>query len=162
MVKKLRFGKVQLVERQGALLLVQFLDDAGELYDWAPKWADVEQIFLKAINIERFNKPEGLFLNKFAATAKQVVEGAQRIESCEKVSGKFERLVNGQLQIRNGGGEYHSITPGFEVSLRFLDDWIGRYIDILVVNNIGIEIKGGYQNEEGNTTYDIYPPKDIE
>ena len=65
MIKHLKFQKIQAVERRDALMLVWFLDDEGNMYDWAPKWEHVEEIFLKQINVERFNKPESEWLNKF-------------------------------------------------------------------------------------------------
>jgi hypothetical protein len=36
MVKHLKFDKIQAVERRGALMLVWFLDEEGDMYDWAP------------------------------------------------------------------------------------------------------------------------------
>jgi len=36
MTKRLRFSKIYLRERAGALMLAYFLDDEGNLYDWCP------------------------------------------------------------------------------------------------------------------------------
>jgi hypothetical protein len=57
MIKKLRYSRLDFVERTGTLMLVTLLDESGELYQWAPKWKEVEQIFLKQINVERFKEP---------------------------------------------------------------------------------------------------------
>lgn len=157
MVKKLRFSKIDLVERVGALMLVTFLDDDGDMYQWAPKWKDVEQVFLKQINIERYNKPESEWLNKFAKTAQRLVEGAQRIESARKLSGKFERYEDEKLVIRLASGvEY--VTPGFDVTLDFLDEWLERYVDAFMLNNMVIRLSYGIQNESGEYEVIEYPP----
>jgi len=136
MTKKLRFSKIDLVERVGALMLVTFLDDDGNLYQWAPKWADVEQVFLKQINVERFNKPESAWLNKFAKTAQSVVEGAQRITSARKIDDVFSAYKGEKLFI--GDTAY---TPGFEVTLSFLDDWLGCAVEAFIVNDLVIRLR---------------------
>ena len=148
MVKKLRFSKIDLVERVGALLLVTFLDDAGNMYQWAPKWADVEQVFLRQINIERFNKPESAWLNKFAKTAQSVVEGAQRITSARKIDNQFYAYENEKLVI---GDEY--CTPGFEVTIPFLDAWLGCMVEAFLINDMVIRLRSGEEE---------YPPPTLE
>ena len=145
MVKHLRFSRIDLVERKGALLLVWFLDDEGNPYNWAPKWADVEQIFLKTINVERFNKPESQFLNKFAGTAQKVVEGAQRIDSCYKLRGGFGEYRDGKLVIMDQG-KHELITPAFDITLDFLDSWLESYIEVLVVNDMAIRMREYYED----------------
>jgi hypothetical protein len=159
MIKKLRFSKIDLVERAGALMLVTFLDDDGNMYQWAPKWADVEQVFLKQINIERFNKPESEWLNKFAQTAQKVVEGAQRIESAYKVSGWFKRCDEQKLILATNKVEY-KLTPGFEVSLDFLDNWLGNYVEAFVINDIVIRFRH-YDEGFVSKEYPELEPKDI-
>ena len=163
MIKHLKFHKIQAVERRGALMLVWFLDDEGNMYDWAPKWNDVEKIFLKQINVERFNKPESQWLNKFAKTAQEVVEGAQRIESATKLYGKFQRYEEQKLIIESkeeqvtfpdvtsailgssGKPEIVTVegkvTPGFEVTMDFLDEWVGENVEVFIVNGIAIRIR---------------------
>jgi hypothetical protein len=148
MVKKLRFSRIDLVERVGALLLVTFLDDDGNMYQWAPKWADVEQVFLKQINIERFNKPESAWLNKFARTAQSAVEGAQRITSARKINDQLYSYADEKLVI---GGEY--CTPGFEVTIPFLDAWLGCMVEALLVNDMVIRLRSGEAE---------YPPPTLE
>jgi hypothetical protein len=143
MIKHLKFDKIQAVERRGALMLVWFLDDEGNMYDWAPKWADVEKLYLKQINVERFNKPDSDWLNKFAKTAQTVVENAQRTESARKIYGVLSEYRDGKLVISaRRGGLVGYIVPGFEVSLDFLDSWLGKSnVEVFVINNIGIRIK---------------------
>ena len=160
MAKKLRFSRIDFVERVGALMLVTYLDEDGFMYQWAPKWADVEQIFLKQINIERFNKPESEFLNKFAKTAQNVVEGTQRISSARKLSGHFAEYSNGKLLLNRYGNEPPEyLTPGFEVSIKFLDEWLGENVDAFLINDIVIRISRlvGNENDEYLTLIN-YPP----
>lgn len=158
MAKKLRFSKIDLVERVGALMLVTFLDDDGNLYQWAPKWKDVEQIFLKQINVERYNKPESEFLNRFAKTAQNVVEGAQRIESARKLTGWFDRYEKEKLVIRIGDGKVEHLTPGFDVTLDFLDDWLEHRVDVFLLNDIVIRLRYGFQDEFNEYQVEEYPP----
>jgi hypothetical protein len=154
MIKHLKFHNIQAVERRGALMLVWFLDDEGNMYDWAPKWVDVEQIFLKQINVERFNKPESQWLNKFAKTAQEVVEGAQRIESAHKGYGRFSRFTDGKLSIDSG-----LIVPGFEVTLDFLDKWLGQYVEVFIINDIAIRLR--VYSDENEVLWE-YPPSEEE
>ena len=158
MVKKLRFSKINLVEQVGALMLVTFLDDDGNMYQWAPKWKEVEQVFLKQINIERFNKPEGEWLNKFAKTAQNVVEGAQRIESGRKLTGGFVQYEKGLLRLRLGREKF-KLTPGFDVTIKFLDNWLDCEIEAFVINDIVIRVKKEITGEYGRQRFEYYPPK---
>jgi hypothetical protein len=153
MVKKLRFSRIDLAERVGALLLVTFLDDDGNMYQWAPKWADVEELLPKVAAIERFNKPESEWLNKFAKTVQSVVEGAQRITNARKIEGIFDSYNNEKLSI--GIGYY---TPGFEVTLSFLDAWLGRSVNALLVNDMVIRLRVYGTDEAGEIEVEDYPP----
>ena len=150
MVKHLKFHKIQAVGRRGALMLVWFLDDEANMYDWAPKWADVDEIYKKQINVERFNKPESEWLNKFAKTAQEVVEGAQRIESARKASGQFLRFTDGKLLI-----DSEAIVPGFEVTVRFLDEWLRESVEVFILNDIAFRIR---VLGEWGTVLKEYPP----
>jgi len=152
MTKKLRFSKIDLTEHVGALMLVTFLDDDGNMYRWAPKWADVEQVFLKQINVERFNKPESAWLNKFARIVQSVVEGAQRITSARKINDQFKTYDNGKLVI---GNEW--CTPGFEVTLPFLDAWLGRMVEAFLINDMVIRLRTYWTDEYDQ---EEYPPSE--
>jgi hypothetical protein len=135
-------------------MLVTFLDDEGNIYDWAPKWPDVEQVFLKQINVERFNKPQSAWLNKFARTQQQVVEGAQRIESAHKIQGWFGRYEGQKLLI-----DGNVVTPGFEITVDFLDKWLGRYVEAFIINDVAIRLRE--LCPDGTGEYEIlteYPP----
>jgi hypothetical protein len=51
-MKILKFARIQHEPVRGAraLLTIKFMDGTGEVYSWAPKWDEAEQLFLKAIN----------------------------------------------------------------------------------------------------------------
>lgn len=155
MATKLTFSRIDLVERAGALMLVSFLDSEGNLYQWAPKWADVEQIFRKQVNIERFNKPESAWLNEFARTVQSVVEGAQRITSAHKTWGTFRGYDEGRLVI---GNEW--CTPGFEVTVSFLDEWLGREVDAFIINDMVIRLRRDWVDEHDEPHAEYYPPSE--
>ena len=95
---------------------------------------------MKQINVELFNKPESLFLNKFATTVQSVVEGAQRIKSAYKVKGDLVEYEDGKLIIQVGVGAREELTPAFDVTVSFLDTWLGRNVEALVVNNMVIRL----------------------
>lgn len=158
MVKKLKFSRIDLADRVGALMLVTYLDDNGDMYQWAPKWKDVEEIFLKQINVERYNKPESEFLNRFAKTAQSVVEGAQRIESARKLSGFFIKYEEEKLVFNMGSHQFEYLTPGFDVTFAFLDTWIERHCEAFVMNGIVIRLRYSYQDEDNVYHVIEYPP----
>ncbi|MEK7872536.1 MAG: hypothetical protein AAB502_01600, partial [Chloroflexota bacterium] len=106
-------------------------------YDWAPKWADVEKLFLKQINVERFNKPESEWLNRFAKTAQNVVEGAQKIKSATKIFGRFVKYEDEKMVIEGKG----PFTPAFDVTLNFLDSWLNTRVEVLVLNEMAVRLK---------------------
>lgn len=137
-------------------MLVTFLDDDGNMYQWAPKWAEVEQVFLKQINVERFNKPESAFLNRFANTAQSVVEGAQRITSAYKLSGIFEKYDDECLLIRDGS-VLRSCVPGFEITTAFLDVWLNQNVELLVINDIAFRVRSSWYESDAGLTRDEYP-----
>jgi hypothetical protein len=153
MVKKLRFSRIDLVERVGALLLVTLLDDDGNMYQWAPKWADIEELLPKVAAIERFNKPESEWLNKFAKTVQSVVEGAQRITSARKIDRSFKSYSSQNLIIGN-----ERCVPGFEVTLPFLDEWLGRNVQAFLVNDVVIRLSFGYVDQNDEYQREDYPP----
>ena len=72
-MKILKFSRFHMeqVRAARALLTIKFLDGQGEAYSWAPKWNYTEQLFLKAINVESFNKRESEWLPRFSRTVKE-------------------------------------------------------------------------------------------
>jgi|SRR6056297_2558471 len=164
MPQKLDFHKVSLKKRTGALMLVEFLDRNGDLYDWAPKWNDIREIFKKAINVERFNKPESDFLNDFSNTINEVVEGAQRLESGYKLRGQLEKYEEQRLLLRTGTTNYVKLTPSFDVTFEFLDTWLDRDVEALVINDMCVKLQEVSYNKSGGYDYknNIYPNDDFE
>ncbi len=152
-MKLLRFSRIQIepVRNLPALLTVKFLDDQGDYYSWGPGWADVEQLFLKAINTEAFNKPESEWLNNFAKTVQQVSESAvQPVQDAYKVFGTFSRLKGGKLQIISEVFDSRDnfiredeteIRPLFAITSEFLDHWLGRYVEVLVINEVAVHMR---------------------
>ena len=102
-MKILKFARFQQEQVPGnrALLTIKFLDENSNLYSWAPRWADLEAAFLRALNVEGFNKPESEWLNRFANTVKDVSEGvSQPIQNARVVRGDFTRVNCGNYSFR--------------------------------------------------------------
>lgn len=157
-MKILKFSRFQQehVRGQRALLTIKFLDDDSNLYSWAPRWADLDRAFLRALNVEGFNKPESEWLNRFANTVKEVAEGvSQPIENARKVSGEFEGITDRKLQISTydsyGNLSEDLITPGFAISYDLLK-WIGDKVEVLIINDVAVYVISCNRNEE-------YPPQ---
>jgi hypothetical protein len=159
MIKRLKYSKIELKERTGALMIVNFLDDDANMYEWCPKWAEVEQVFLKQINVERHNKPESEFLNRFASTAQSVVEGAQQIDSAFKIFGQLTEYQNQKLVFQvSGTTQKMSVTPGFDVTISFLDKWLNQYdVEVFTVNDVVFRLRHFRQDENGNVDCEEYP-----
>ena len=162
-MKILKFARFQQepVRDGRALLTIKFLDNDSNLYSWAPRWKDMNAAFLRALNVEGFNKPESEWLNRFAHTVKDVAEGvSQPIQDARKVNGTLLGVEERMLQISCDGdyGEYtETVTPGFAITYDFLDEWIGRGIETLTINGIAVSVKG-----TKNPYFGVeYPPKDV-
>ena len=130
-----------------ALLTIKFLDGQGEAYSWAPKWNDTERLFLKAINVESFNKPESEWLPRFSRTVKETAESAaQPSQDAFKLRGRFMSVTSGKLVLEipyEGGWQVESIEsvmPLFPVDVKFLDTWLNKHVEVLVVNNVCVQV----------------------
>ena len=141
MITKLRFQSLRRIPRQGLLLLVQFIDDDGNMYEWAPAWKDVYRIFNESIDVERFNKPESEFLDRFAETVTRVIDGAQRIDGAYKVTGGFTRYTGGKIVLELGQWDHEELTPAFEVTVSFLDRWLHRHVEAFVINDVVVRLR---------------------
>ena len=152
-MKILKFSRFQQesVRGQRALLTIKFLDNDSNLYSWAPRWADVESAFLRALNVEAFNKPESEWLNRFANTVRDVSEGiSQPIQDARKVSGAFVEFREGKLLIHDG--HTAAVTPGFAITYEFLEAWLDVSVEALVIDGIAVYVKDWRTGKE-------YPPK---
>ena len=151
-MKILKFSRFQMEPVKGAraLLTIKFLDSQGEAYSWAPKWNDTEQLFLKAINVESFNKPESEWLPRFSRTVKETAESvAQPIQDAEKLRGYFVSVSNGKLVLEILTGfdsppRTASVTPLFPISFDFLDTWLEKHVEVFIINKVCVQIS--YQN----------------
>ena len=142
-MKKLKYSRLQWEpgpRGARALLTVKFMDDGGEVYNWMPTWSEAEQLFLKAINTESFNKPESEWLSRFAKTVQETAESAnQPIGSARKLTGTFTSLEEGKLVI-TGERFVLGVRPLFQVTTEFLDDFLGTKVDLLVINEVGVQV----------------------
>ena len=133
MIKKLTFSKTDLSEPAGNLVLVTFLDDEGNTYQWAPGWAEVEQLFSKR---------------------------SQSITSAHKVTGTLASYDGGKLIVDTSDGEHSAYFPAFEVTENFLDLWlsISNYITFFVVNDMVIRLNALERLDYNRTVFLEYPP----
>lgn len=161
----LKFARFQQesVPGQRALLTMKFLDDDSNLYSWAPRWGDLENAFLRALNIEGFNKPESEWLNRFASTVKEVAEGvSQPIGEARKTSGLLTEVRNGKLRLSRddewGNWSEDFLTPGFAITYEFLNDWLDNWVEALVINGVAVRLRatsGAHKGQE-------YPSSPVE
>lgn len=147
-MKILKYTRFQMEPVRGsrALLTVKFLDDTGEAYSWAPRWNDTEQLFLKAINTESFNKPESEWLPRFSRLVKETAEGVtQPIQNAYKVWAIFAAVREGKICFEENDGfqntQEHLLTPLFPVTFEFLDSWLNTNVEVLVMNGVAVQIK---------------------
>lgn len=141
-----------------ALLTLKFLDDVGDAYSWMPRWSDAEQLFLKAISIESFNKPESEWLPRFARTVKETAESVnQPIDAAYKVKGTLAECREGKLVLECGSwnnDETHLLLPLFPITFEFLDNWLGSHVEALVINGVTVQLRDTIE------TYATYPPRE--
>ena len=157
-MKILKLSRFQMEPVRGAraLLTMKFLDDDGEVYSCAPKWNDVEQLFFKAINTESFKKPESEWLPRFSKVVKETAENvSQPIQDAHKVNGNFVAVRSGKLCLEQHRGygdnlDEQLLTPLFPVTFEFLDTWLHKSVEALVINGVAVQIRDGYDGE-------IYP-----
>ena len=163
-MKKLKYSNIQFQPGPPgarALLTVKFMDDEGEVYNWMPKWVEAEQLFLKAINTESFNKPESEWLPRLAHAVQETAEAAnQPIQHARKVSGIFDRLKEGKLIIEDnthrGNIMVYPVTPLFPVDYEFLTKWLGRSVTAIEINGVVVKL----WHESGYGQQEEYPPTD--
>ena len=148
-MKILKFSRFQLEQVRGArgLLTIKFLDNQGEAYSWAPKWNDAEQLFLKAINVESFNKPESEWLPRFSRTVRETAESvAQPIQDAAKLRGRFVSVSEGKLIFEmyeeyNSPPSVASVPALFPIDMHFLDTWLDVDVESLVINKVCVQIR---------------------
>lgn len=154
--KRLKFAnfEVQKFPDGRAQLVVRFLDGEANQYVWTPQWVHVQQLLLKSVNTEQFNRPKGPWVKDFAEAARQVFQNATSdIVEAELVEGTFAAYREQKLVIeleRKRPAVFpldvlnlpiQKLLPAaFEVTPQFLRRWLNSYVHCLVINGIAVEI----------------------
>jgi len=138
-------------------LFVEFADtkgqERGEL-QWTPAWHDVSQLMVKAVEVERQNKPGSTYLEQFASVCSDVVTKYAPVENAKIFGGRcteywvdrassqvFVRVLWREITDRVGwiAGEivWELAVPVSEEKLRALIDndsrwlvWNGKVVEI--------------------------------
>ena len=138
-------------------LFVEFADtkgqERGEL-QWTPVWNDVGQLIVKAVEVERQNKPGSTYLEQFASVCSDVVTKYAPVENAKIFGGRcteywvdrksskvFIRVLWREITDRVGwiAGEdvWELAVPVSEERLRTLIDsdsrwlvWNGKVVEI--------------------------------
>ena len=64
-----------------------------------------------------------------------------RILQASKVFGCFEEIMDGNLMLSNGSDEGpEAVSPHFEMTIDFVDEWLGRNVEALVINNVCVRL----------------------
>ena len=64
-----------------------------------------------------------------------------RILQASKVYGCFGEIRDGKLLLSNGSeDEPEAVPPHFEVTIDFVDEWLGRNVEALVINNVCVRL----------------------
>ena len=64
-----------------------------------------------------------------------------RILQASKVFGQFEEIRDGNLMLSNGSEEDpEAVSPHFEMTIDFVDEWLGRNVEALIINNVCIRL----------------------
>jgi len=163
-MKRLKYSNLQFQSGPPgarALLTVKFMDDDGDVYNWMPRWAEAEELFLKAINTESFNKPESEWLPRLANSVQETAEAAnQPIHQAQKIYGMFDHLDEGKLVILDntqGGAVEHTVTPLFPVDYEFLTQWLGLWVTAIQINGVIVKL----WHETGYGPPDEFPLPDL-
>lgn len=169
-VKRLRWSKIELGNFSDgrAALQVQFLDNEGNRCDWTPHWKNVEELFLKACNVESANKPDSKWVEDFANTSNLVFgQFAGLIQDAKIIEGKLSEVRNGKLVLLSErrdnvgalvdaflGGQRQrrsprlrllepvEISPSFELNEEFIRTWLGEEISCFVINGFAVRLRG--------------------
>ena len=64
-----------------------------------------------------------------------------RILQASKVFGCFEAIEDGSLMLSNGSEEGpEAVAPHFEMTIDFVDEWLGRNVEALIINNVCVRL----------------------
>ena len=138
-------------------LFIEFADTKGQergSLQWTPVWSDVSQLMVKAVEVERLNKPGSTYLEQFAGVCSEVVTKYAPVEHAKIMGGRcieywvdranskvFVRVLYREISDRVGwiAGEdvWELAIPVTEERLRALIDndsrwlvWNGKVVEI--------------------------------
>ena len=64
-----------------------------------------------------------------------------RILQASKVFGRFDEIKDGNLMLSNGSEEGpEAVSPHFDMTIDFVDEWLGRNVEALVINNVCVRL----------------------
>jgi len=156
-IYRIRTGIAAFADRR-ARLFVEFADAKeraqGDL-EWTPRWDDVRDLMVQAVEVERRNSPESTYLRQFADVCSEVVVKYAPAESVELLGGRLTRYwvdrAQGKVWVTV---LYREITdrPGWmagekdwELSIPLteqdLRDLINKDVEWLVWNGKVVEIR---------------------
>jgi len=140
-------------------LHTQFMDGEGNLYEWTPKWKDVNDLFMKASTTEVFNKPGSDWVKEFAQASKEVFDRYVGIRDAYTVKGWLSSVRGGKLVLRAServwefdpeAAEYFpSVQPGevlgtYPVAFELTEEWLAghlqTWVSCLVINGVIVKV----------------------
>ena len=140
-------------------MVVQFLDDDHNPYEWSPSPNEVERIFLHSIDVEESSEPESGGLDAFASIVGRAADRGQGVENAETLKGYFEyddqKLV---LSLWGDKGEEQLISA-FYVASGFFDKWLQDDAEAFVTKGYAVRVTR--LNNNGRVI-EVYPPRDSE
>ena len=64
-----------------------------------------------------------------------------RILQASKVFGRFDEIKDGNLMLSNVSEEgLEAVSPHFDMTIDFVDEWLGRNVEALIINNVCIRL----------------------
>ena len=64
-----------------------------------------------------------------------------RILQASKVFGRFDEIKDGNLMLSIGSEEgSEAVSPHFDMTIDFVDEWLGRNVEALVINNVCVRL----------------------
>ena len=64
-----------------------------------------------------------------------------RILQASKVFGRFDEIKDGNLMLSIGSEEgSEAVSPHFDMTIDFVDEWLGRNVEALIINNVCIRL----------------------
>ena len=87
-----------------------------------------------------------------------------RILQASKVFGRFDEIKDGNLMLSNGSEEgSEAVSPHFDMTIDFVDEWLGRNVEALVINNVCVRLsdkENGISHPEAATLPTVEAPEE--